>query len=183
METVRAEIKGGLKKFDGNRAYDNPQRLIETIENVEHKIAANIQLQGGCRVSDATYIKEGDLKGIVKDEKTGEEKGVIYVDKSKGGKSGNVTVDKKTYEMLQEIIKNNNGLFNVDYEKYRLAIKEAAEKSGQEYNGTHGLRWNYAQKKFIDDQNNGANYVEALSNVSTSLFHNRPSITEHYLAK
>ena len=44
---------------------------------------------------------------------------------------------------VREAIKNS---YSVNYGEYRASLKEAVESTGQEWKGTHGLRYNYAQE-------------------------------------
>jgi hypothetical protein len=71
--------------------------------------------------------------------------------------------------------------FTFDRHQYRLALKIAASKSGQQYCGSHGLRWNYAQERFVALQQSGLTREEALVQVSHEMGHSRGDITEHYL--
>jgi len=64
---------------------------------------------------------------------------------------------------------------------YRQALKDAAQASGQQYNGSHGLRWNYAQSRMAEERAKGTYERDALSMVSRELGHFREDITLHYL--
>ena len=53
------------------------------------------------------------------------------------------------------------------------SLKEAVESTGQEWNGTHGLRYNYTQEAL----DNGASRAK----ISLNMGHSREEITGHYL--
>ena len=63
-----------------------------------------------------------------------------------------------------------------------MSLKEAAQTTNQEYQGSHGLRWNFARERFYKIQLiGGLTYDQALQQVSWEMKHERASITEHYL--
>ena len=110
---------------------------------------------------------------------TGELKGYIEIE-GKGGKENEIALNVETYYRLENHIRDN-GEFKIDKDAYRSDLKEAAEKTEQDYNGSHGLRWSFAQERFQEIQQHGLTYEEALSRVSEELGHERSDITEHYL--
>ena len=91
-----------------------------------------------------------------------------------------MTIQPEIYSRLCEII-NKQGEFRIDYHQYLRQLKQAAYESEQTYTGTHGLRWNYAQRTFTEIQESGTGYEQALKTVSERLGHSRPEITLHYL--
>lgn len=185
IKETRSSAHNNLERFNGNRDYDNPKDLIDNIKNENHQLVAKIQLESGCRVSECTYLSEKNLMGFKQDPVTGEEKGVIYLEKTKGGKSGEKYMSVETYKLLEQKIKTNTeGRFQINNDNYRESLKKAAEKTDQKYTGTHGLRWNFAVERFNEVQGNGLlNDQEALYQVSKELFHERADITKHYLKK
>ena len=57
-----------------------------------------------------------------------------------------------------------------------------AKKSDQKYNGSHGLRWNFAQNRMDYHMTHGGlTYEAGLVAVSDEMGHVRGDITEHYL--
>jgi hypothetical protein len=59
--------------------------------------------------------------------------------------------------------------------------KEAAEHSQQAYQGSHGLRWNYAQNRTVELLKYGFSFTHAEQIVGWEMKHERASITQHYL--
>lgn len=162
-----------------NRVYKNPQTLIESLSNPIHKLGAMVQLHGGARSEGITLIKLHQLHGYKTDEITKKEVGVIET-KEKGGKVGNVLIPPSLYQQIEEIIAKN-GKFKINYKTYAEDIRTACEQLQIPSEGSHGLRWTFAQNRVRAYQKAGYTYEEALQGVSLEMKHFRASITEHYL--
>ena len=178
ISASRAEASS-LSRFDSSRAYADPRGVVDAISNRDHQIAAAVQLESGSRIHEASLIKPDQLRGYKPDPTTGEQKGVIAY-QGKGGKMGEHLVSPGTYQALEQRIQER-GVYWVNKDAYRASLKAAAETSGQSYNGSHGLRWSYAQERFAQIQEHGGFYEQALAQVSQEMGHVRASITEHYL--
>lgn len=192
------------------RAYDDPKALIDAITDPSFKLAAKIQYESGARLegieridhylsiktqklhdnrlSDSIdYIRIDDinskveqLQGIEYDSLEAMQKGRIF-DIEKGGKPGILLVHVDTYKQLKAHLLKHD-VFHIDINKYRTALKKAAQITNQEYQGSHGLRWNFARERFSKIQIiGGLTYDQALQQVSWEMKHERASITEHYL--
>jgi integrase len=178
-KTIRAaskEAQAELEKGGTPRAYEKPTEVINRLERDSHQLVASIQHQGGARISEATWIKEHQLKGVE------EGRGVIFLDFTKGGKEREMRIDPETYNQLEKAISDMYE-FKVDKGGYRVALRIASEATGQKYQGSHGLRWSFAQERMETLQVNGRTYEEALVMVSNEMGHNRADITNHYLRK
>ncbi len=157
-----------------NRAYNNPNALISNLGDKEF-IAAQLQLNYGLRIAEATHIKENQLSDNV------------LTFQGKGG----YTMEKELSPELANKIQENmeNGVFKVNQNYFREALKDACSVEGEEYFGAHGLRYNFAQNTFVErfEQNleNGLNPYEAekeaLRFTSEEMGHHREEITKHYL--
>lgn len=170
ISEVRELAHQELERFDNSRAYENPQELIKSIQNENYNLAATIQYEAGLRLSEL-----GTIKNLNTENKSFEVQG-------KGGKIRVCEVSEKTFGRLENYLKNNDFRWDKSTkDEYRETLKEASLKTGQEYNGSHGLRWNYAQERFAELQENGKSYNESLIQVSSELGHERADITEHYL--
>ena len=167
-----------LRRFEGTRVYDNPRTLISSIDNNVYRLAASIQYEGGARIKETGLINSNQLRGLINN------RGKIYIDKrgAKGGKPRDIYVSKDSYKQLCEFI-SKKGVFDIgSKDKYRQALKMAAKKTKQKYNGSHGLRWNFAQKRMDHHMNHGGlPYEASLVAVSDEMGHVRGDITEHYL--
>jgi len=162
-----------------NRAYKNPIHLISDLEHPLHKIAAQIELEGGARIEACTLIHQEQLLGYEMDEITGCKKGVIFT-KEKGGKEGNIYISVKTYNLLLSHIKENS-VFRINRAKYMQDIRKTCKKLKINPEGSHGLRWNFAKRRLVEYAKAGYTYEQSLKLVSQEMKHNRASITEHYI--
>ena len=183
--SIRMEILNRARKLElvadnyHNRTYENPELLIASLSKEIHKLAARIQLEGGARAEGVTLIKMEQLHGLLFDDITQRTVGVIKT-KEKGGKQGDVLMSVETYRELELYIARN-GRFHAPYKRYVDDIRATAKALGYPSEGTHGLRWNFAQRRIIEHQKFGRTYDEALQFVSYEMKHQRASISEHYL--
>jgi len=178
-ETV-TEARHELPKADPHRTYSSPEHIIEAIRDVKHRVAAQSQLESGARIHEISLVKLDQMRGIGQDRTTGKKCGIIEI-KGKGGKIRELHVSVGTYENISSTIKSE-GKFSIDKNAYRFDLHQACENCGEKYNGSHGLRWTYAQDRMESLQSDhGMSYEQSLRQVSLDLGHERPDITEHYL--
>lgn len=167
--------------YDGyhNRVYKDPKKLIDSLSDPKHRIAASMQVSGAARSEGVCLIKAEQLHGYKVDSITQKEIGVIET-REKGGKVGDVYVESKTYRQIEEIIEKE-GKFKINYKCYAEDIRNTCTKLKIECHGSHGFRWTAAQRRVREYQMAGYTYEEALQGVSWEMKHFRSSITEHYL--
>ncbi|MFA5455947.1 MAG: hypothetical protein WC272_11595 [Sulfurimonas sp.] len=163
-----------------NRAYKNPELLINNLKNPLHRLAAKIQHEGGARIEGVALIKPEQLLGTRQDGITNTQKGTIFT-KEKGGKEGEVLVTLNIYNELQNYL-SQNPKFKINRQAYYEDIKQAALLSNETPEASHGLRWNFAKRRMFEYAQAGYSYEESLQQVSCEMKHNRASITLHYLA-
>ena len=191
------------------RNYEDPKTLIKAIADEKLKLAAQIQYEGGARLEAVTridtymtiktfklidnnladmdykiiddiYSKVTQLQGVKLDPFDKKKKGQLLT-VEKGGKPGIVQISVLSYQKLQNFLQND-GVFEIDANQYRRALINVANQTNQAYNGSHGLRWNFAQRRFMELQILGnLTYEQALQQVSWEMKHERAEITEHYL--
>jgi integrase len=166
-----------LEKFEGSRAYANPYRLVQAVSG-RYSLVAALQREGGGRISEVNHISLSQLRGLREDRHTGELKGWVHVE-GKGGKEREIGVSPETYARLEKVVEVSR--FEFDKDAYRVELKHAAAMSGQDYEGSHGLRWSWAQERHAELQERGMTYEQSLSEVSQEMGHERGDITEHYL--
>lgn len=154
-----------------SRSYKRPEALINKVENATYQIAAKLQLEGGARISEISELTE---RNISTDEKS------FILTNTKGGRQRPMVVSKELTETVTEIIRET-GQFMFNRADYARELRIAAGRSGQGWNGSHGLRWNYAQRTFVELQKSGTSYDDALLHVARCLGHSRPGITLRYL--
>ena len=181
IENARADAHRMLARFEGSRAYADPQEILKQIREPVFHLVAKVQLEGGARISEVNHLKVSQLKGIDQDRVTGRDCGLIRIEKGKGGKDRDMHLSAATYERLKAAVISQNNRLEFDKDRYRNELKRAALASGQKYQGSHGLRWNYARDRFREVQRHGQTYEQAMIQVSRELGHERADITEHYL--
>jgi hypothetical protein len=162
-----------------NRTYANPEQLIANLKDDYHRLAAQIQYQGGARIEGVALIKPEQLQGRKIDVITNKEVGIV-VTKEKGGKVGEVLVNIDTYNSLENYFFYET-VFKINRQKYYNDLKQAAILSKEDPEASHGLRWNFAQRRMFEYGKAGFKYNDCLQQVSYEMKHNRASITNHYL--
>lgn len=167
--------------YDGyhNRVYQSPKFIIENLDRYEHKLAAKIQLSGGCRYEGIFKIDKKQLKGYLKDKVSGQDIGIVKT-KEKGGKTGDVNLSINIYSELEEYIKQNQ-VFSINYQAYAKDIRDTCKRLNISGEGSHGFRWTFAQNRIREYQKFGYTYDQALLGLSHETKHNRIQISEHYL--
>jgi len=183
----RKLLKKSSKVF-ANRAYPDPVRLIEAISNGTYQLQASLQYEGGLRAEGVgapsnrrvknPLTVEG-LHGISGDPVTGAPVGIV-ASVEKGGKETEHYVSVETYRRLDRYIKAN-GMLESDYADYVAAINRAARETGQYApgRGSHGLKHNFAQERYLECINHGLSHEQALQQTSleTSHFRLRETLT------
>lgn len=176
IQAAKAEAREVLDRSVGTRAYRDPMRLIKAISNPAYQTIAAAQYSIGARISELDHVRPEQFLGNMQ----------FQIINGKGGKDRiSEFRHLNTYELYRQLviktINPNYDKFTFDRNQYRLALKEASNKTGQPYNGSHGLRWNYAQERFQAIQQTGGTREEALVQVAHAMGHNRGDITERYL--
>jgi len=178
------KIASNMKTSHSRSAYKNPMGLLVKI-NITSSLSKNsalfaqAQKEGGFRFGELQYTRKENLKGITADEVTGEEKGIIHV-KGKGGFERNCFISPQTYSRIEGVV-NKEGKFFVDYNRYLSDLYSTSKATAQVYQGSHGLRYNFAQDRYDECLKNDHSHEEALKEVSEEMGHHRADITEHYL--
>jgi len=161
IKELRAELKNNLERVG---TLHNTTRAYKSLDKIQlsdkAQIAFELQRDYGLRAKEATHINlERQLKGNT----------LLYT--QKGGKLSEITITPT----LASKIKENavNGKYELNYKTYSRELKAAIEKTGQKYNGTHGIRHTFAQNKL----ETGASKQK----VSELMGHVREEITNVYL--
>ena len=157
IKDLRADLKKELPKAElETRAYKN----LEKIELKEkHQVAFELQKDYGLRVNASTHINlDKQLNGNT----------LTY--REKGGKLSQKVLSPNLAQKIRE--NAVEGKYEVNNRTYARDFQKQIEKSGQKYNGTHGIRHSYAQKML-------ENHSKA--EVSKELGHTREEITDTYL--
>jgi integrase len=160
-----------LEAGSKDRAYDDTTSLGNGLKTPEHKLALRLILDQGYRASEVSLIRAAQLTGDMMMHAT-----------CKNGQEFDRQLSSDIASELREWIREH-GEFRLNQDSFRLDLKQAAESTGQDYNGIHGLRYNFAQNLFLKCINDGMEEDEAFKVVSERLGHHRISITKHYLRR
>jgi hypothetical protein len=157
----------GLERTHENRAYDQAEQIVENmLENTPYGLSAELQLEAGLRVDDALNSQKWSIN----------EDNTLTISGSKGGiEYQTAPLSDNLIEKVKEAIEQE---YKGNYTEYRETLKE---NTAENWNGTHGLRYNFAQNRMGELQEQGLNYHEALAQTSLELGHSREEITLHYL--
>lgn len=157
-----------LSREYSNRAYGEPSEIIRGMEQQGYGLSASLQYEYGLRAGDAT---DSDKWRIT-------ESGTLEISGSKNGTTYETApLSDEMRERVQNAIEND---FGVSYSSYVSNMRDIA---GDDWNGTHGLRYNFAQERMEELQMQGYTYRDALEQTSLEMGHSRPEITEHYLRR
>jgi hypothetical protein len=175
-------------KLFGNRAYPDPIRLITAIADGTFQLQASLQYEGGLRAEGVgapsnrrmkNPLTSYGLRGIGTDPVTCLPVGIV-ASVEKGGKESEHYVSAATYRRLEEHIGRHSKLES-DYFAYVEAIKQAAHVTGQYApgRGSHGLKHNFAQERYLECIKYGMTHEQALQQTSleTSHFRLRETLT------
>jgi len=158
VKELRVEFKQKLHSNElQSRAYKHLDRVQLPSKS---QPAFELQRDYGLRMSEATRINiEKQLSGNI----------LKY--QQKGGKWS----EKELSHTLASKIKENavNGKYELSINTYRDQLQKEIEKTGQKYNGTHGIRHSYAQ--------NQLEVGKSKKEVSEAMGHVREEITNVYL--
>lgn len=183
----RSLLRKSSKVFD-NRAYPDPVQLIATIRNKTFQLQASLQYEGGLRTEGVgapsnrrlkNPLTASCLRGFNTDPVSRMEIGIV-ASVEKGGKETEHYVSYLTYRRLEQYLKEF-GKLESDYAEYVAAINQAARDTGQ-YSpgrGSHGLKHNFAQERYLECINHGLTHEQALQQTSleTSHFRLREALT------
>lgn len=160
------------------RAFNDPQAVINAMSDPRHQLIAEIQLNTGLRQNDANYIR------LNPDGQT------VYIRSKCGYRVENFQMPQNLYAKITEFAKeigtklDQNGLpcFRIaDYKGYLQDLKQACNKVGEKYTGSHAFRHNYAKASFDRHLKEGKTVHEAKQEVSNEMFHGREDVVENYL--
>jgi len=183
----RKLLRKSSKIFD-NRAYPDPVRLIAAISDGTFQLQASLQYEGGLRTEGVgapsnrrlkNPLTSKGLRGIGNDPVTGSAVGIVS-SVEKGGKETEHFVSVPTYRRLEEYL-DRHGKLESDYFAYVEAINTAAKATSQYApgRGSHGLKHNFAQERYLECIKQGMSHEQALQQTSleTSHFRLRETLT------
>ena len=165
ITSYRSELRengNSLQKNHINRANESPQAIIKSMEeNTPYGLCARLQYEAGLRVNDATNFNKLTLNPD----------NTLYVEQSKNGL--NYITEPLSDETAQRVAEAISNQISVSYGEYRVSLKEAVESTGQEWKGTHSLRFDAIQRQYSEGM--------SLSDIALFSGHSREEISLHYM--
>lgn len=130
-----ADIHKTIKSMDRNKGYDraykNPGLMIGLFSDERMHFTGILQWKYGLRITEASHIKEKQLKGNT----------LTF-----SGKGGFIQIKELSEEHANTLRRLMvDGLFKVNQNRYRRGLEEHALALREKYSGSHGLRYNYLQ--------------------------------------
>ncbi len=176
IHTIRTEYKNNninLKKNHVNRA-PLANTIPQIIKNVEssssYSLSVKLQAYAGLRIDDTTNSAKWKLN----------EDNTLYITQSKNGINfTTLQIDRKLALEVKEAIANG---YKIDKTEYSKTLKEAVEKTGQNYQGSHSMRYHFAKSRVSELQSEYQySFSQALAQTSIEMSHSREEITLFYL--
>lgn len=171
IDTIRADINTCIQKDTATRAYADPQAIVAAMPDDRMQLVASMQLNHGLRIADATKINTHNISA---------DGATLTVCNSKNGQDITVALRPGEADHIRALA-DDKGMVAVRQSEYRAALIKACADTDQAYNGSHGLRHNYAQARMEQLTSNGMSYTKALDTVASEMGHHRAEITHTYL--
>ena len=202
IEDLREDYKNSLE----NRAFEDPQKIVDNMPSEKGQFAASMALNYGLRASNCIRF-ELNLKDASWTDKHGNlheaKAGTLHVVSKNHYVRENFEVSKEDFAKLEKYAeearslgilkeeKDVNGntfrqtfnLPNYNYNKFNREVKKSARACGvdEQKASPHSFRFNYAQYLYDKLRSEGMTDKQAKYRVSHALFHGRLDITERYL--
>lgn len=172
MDTIidlRGLAKEQLSKYPHvNKAYENPLVFRSELEE-RYQIVFDLQYHYGLRVSEGLLIQNFQLNRETRE----------LIIQGKGGYKRTLILEGKIYQLIVNEL-NRKGSYKVDYMDYYEELKRVVLLKNETWTGTHGLRYNYAQRQIKEYRLQGMSDQEARKQVSYEMGHHRLEILNVY---
>lgn len=169
ITNLRTELKKegvNLTKDHHDRSYSEKQiqNMRDYIQTTPYLLSFDLQVEAGLRADDAL----NSSKWIIHSNNT------ITVEGSKNGLS--YTTKVLPSNLVNRATEAKKSGFKANYSDYRTRLKQAGADEG-----SHGLRYSFAQNRYEELKQEGYTNLEARAQVSIEMGHSRDEITLHYL--
>lgn len=180
LEPARQRYNQQAPRLDAERrAYADAPGLVTAIQGDGHRLAARLQLEAGFRVSEVLGLRRSSLVGETRDPVTGKWCGLVHV-VGKGGFERTQYVPAMAYRALAEHLDAHAGGMGLRYKPYLADLHRAADATGQNWGGTHGLRHNYVQA-FVREAAAGLDAEAVAREAMERVGHHRMNELKTYL--
>ena len=154
-----------------DRAYSDPVAIVENMRDTPYSLSTELQYEAGLRAADSLDSSKWTIN----------EDNSLTIHESKGGLD--YTTAPLSSDLIDRVREAQEEGYKANYSEYREAFKEAVTATNQDYTGTHGLRYNFAQDRIEELKSEGKSEEEARATTSLEMGHSRIEITEHYAPK
>lgn len=160
----RNELKAtgnDLQKNHTNRAYNNPQAIVNEMRDSPYFLSAQLAYEAGLRADDAIHSDKWTLNSDNTVHIKGSKNGINYTTS---------TLSDETAQRVRDAIESG---YKVNYGEFNKALKEVVANCNENWTGIHGLRYSYAQETI----SNGVSRAE----LSLAMSHSRIEVLDVYL--
>ncbi|MCD6433026.1 MAG: tyrosine-type recombinase/integrase [Sulfurimonas sp.] len=165
ITAYRKELKANgndLQKNHINRAYNNPQAIVNEMRDSPYFLSAQLAYEVGLRADDAIHSDKWTLNFNNTLHITGSKNGINYTTHP---------LSDETLQRVRDAIENG---FKGNYGEFREILKEAVENCNENWTGIHGLRYSFAQERLSEGITK--------SQISLEMGHSRIEVLDIYLA-
>jgi len=164
ITAYRSELKANgndLQKNHINRAYNNPQAIVNEMRDSPYFLSAQLAYEVGLRADDAIHSNKWTLNSD----------NTMYI---KGSKNGiNYTTSPLNDETAQRVRDAIESGYKVNDGVFREALKEAVANYNESWTGIHGLRYSFTQERLSE----GISQPQ----ISLEMGHSRIEVLDVYL--
>lgn len=170
IQSIKSKIKENhsLAKNHENRAYNDPLSIRRVMEHTPFSLSSDLQHEAGLRANDSI----DSSKWTINNDNS------LTIHGSKGGITYQTAI--LSQNIIDRVSEAKEMNYKANYTEYKDTLKEAVQSTGQEWSGTHGLRYNFAQEQVSQLQEQGYTKAQADGLTSLAMGHSRLDITKHY---
>jgi len=137
ITAYRNELKANgndLQKNHINRAYINPQAIVNDMRDNPYFLSAQLAYEVGLRADDAIHSNKWTLNSDNTLHIKGSKNGINYTTKA---------LSDETAQSVKDAIENG---YSGNYGEFNGALKESVANCSERWTGIHGLRYSFAQE-------------------------------------
>lgn len=170
IQDIKNDIKENhnLSSTHENRAYNDPISIRNEMSHTPFSLSADLQHLTGLRASDCIDSSKWTIN----------EDNSLTISGSKGGITYQTAI--LSQNIIDRVSEAKEMNYKANYTEYKDTLKQAVQSTEQEWSGTHGLRYNFAQERVSELKEQGYTQAQAHGQTSLEMGHSRLEITKHY---
>jgi len=137
ITAYRNELKANgddLQKNHIDRAYTNPQTIVNDMRDSPYFLSAQLAYEVGLRADDAIHSNKWTLNSDNTLHIKGSKNGINYT---------TMALSDETAQRVKDAIENG---YKGNYGDFNKALKESVANCSEHWTGIHGLRYSFAQE-------------------------------------